>query len=498
LITFKDVAVLDRNSEYFGTETIHLMENAGRAVCQVIKDEFSLKGKTVLFFCGLGNNGGDGFVAARYLGNIFPDCNIKLILLDEPENIRTMISLRNYMRLDDNVPRLVIQKDLSNIKEVAIAVKESNIIVDAVLGAGIRGKLGEPYRAIVKLINASKKPVVSVDVPTGLGTGMQVKPKFTVTFIDEKEEMKGKDCGKVIVKNIGVPDMAMECTGPGYLHYYNFPEDEAHKGSRGKVLVVGGGPFTGAPFLTGMAALRAGVDLVYVLTPEKSAPPIAAYSPNLIVKTLDPKGGGQHITPRHTGRIFTEVSKVDTVVFGPGMGDHPESLDAVSRLLPKMTNNVVIDADGLKAITKNAKLPKKCILTPHRGELERLREASGVRKAKSARVTANIATHFNTTVISKGPIDIIASPTDILLNRTGNPAMATGGTGDVLAGLAAGLLTNIGDPFKAACLGAFLTGYFGDKAYEKKGASLTASDVLDEIAITTDLIRKIPSIDVTG
>jgi len=494
MITFEDVSVLDRNSEYFGTETIVLMENAGKGVAKVIKEKYSPKGKNVVFFCGMGNNGGDGFVAARYLSQIYPDADIGIVLSNHPDNIRTEISITNYLKLDDSIKRTMIEQDLSNLKVIAGLIKRADLIVDALLGAGLNGNIKEPFRAMVKLINASKKPVVSVDVPTGLGTPLYIRPKHTVTFVDKKVEMKKKDCGKVIVKKIGIPDPAFDHAGPGHLHYYKFPSPDTHKGKMGKVLIVGGGPYTGAPYLAGMAALRAGVDLVYILTPECSATAISSYSPDLIVKPLDHVGGGTHITVRHTGRIYSEASKVDTVVFGPGMGDHPDSLEALARVIPKMTNNVVIDADGLKSIFSTIKLPKNCILTPHRGEMERLRKGSGGKKTKIARETADLAKHYKTTVMCKGPIDIVASPKGILLNQTGNPAMAAGGTGDVLAGLTAGLLTNIGDPFKAACLGAFLTGHFGDRVYKKKGMSMTATDLLDEIAITTDLMDSIPNV----
>lgn len=491
MITFKDVSVLDRNSEYFGVKTITLMENAGRGVYEVIKKEYKPKGKTVVFFCGTGNNGGDGFVAARYLFEKIRDCRVVVVLMGDPNKIRTEISQENYLALDQMIPRLVVEKDK---KELKLLIKKCDIIVDGMLGAGSKGGLREPYLSTVKLINSSKKPVVAIDVPTGLGTRTQIKADHTVTFVSRKEEMKGQDCGKVIVKKIGIPKEAFDHAGPGSMNYYNFPDIDVHKGGRGKVLVIGGGPYTGAPFLAGMAALRSGIDLVWVLAPKNAVTTIARYSPNLIVRGLGEEGGPDRLTPRHVPEALEWAKKVDGVVLGPGMGDHPESLEFVRRFVAKVKKPLVIDADALKALGKGQKFPKKVILTPHKGEMDKLRKGFGFNQGKPARMASSLSRKTGAVVILKGPVDVIAGPKEIMLNQTGNPGMAVGGTGDVLSGLCGGMLVNIKEPFKAACCGAFLAGYFGDKAFGKKGNSLVATDILDEIVIKREEIDSIPPV----
>lgn len=495
MITFKDVSVLDRNSEYYGTPALTLMENAGRGVYEAMVQAYDLKGKRIIVICGLGNNGGDGFVCARYLGAKIPRSKVSVVLVGDMKHIRSDIARQNFKRLPGSVRKVFI-KCLGDVKKVKPLLKGADLIVDAILGAGARGEIGEPIASMILLMNGAQRPVVAVDVPTGLGTAMQVHTELTVTFVDTKVEMSGLDCGNVVVKDIGIPKKALEHTGPGDLLYYNFPAANAHKGTRGRVLVVGGGPYTGAPYLSAKAALRSGVDLVHVLTPKVSSDIIASYSPNIIVRPLDTRAGSDHIGPGHLPQVLEEAQKADVVLIGPGMGDHPESIGAASRMLAQISKPLVIDADAFKAVRKGVSLPKHCILTPHRGEFVRLLDALELKSAGEDLVgwgkdVSAMASAVGATVVRKGPVDIISDGEHTKFNETGNPSMAVGGTGDVLAGLCAGLLANLEDPFKSACLAAFLNGYFGDKAFAKKGNSLIATDLLDEIAIKPQLAQMI-------
>ncbi|MCG2826215.1 MAG: NAD(P)H-hydrate epimerase, partial [Thermoplasmatales archaeon] len=195
MLTFDEVLVLDRNSDFLGVKTSGLMENAGRGVAEIVKN---IGKKNVLFFCGLGNNGGDGFVAARHL---IKDCDVKVILLGSPDKIKTENAKENYRKIRNVV------EEIDNVN-ISDEIKKSDIVVDSMLGVGISGKIKQPYLKCINSINKSRKTVVSVDVPTGLGTKNHVKPKITVTFHDVKEGMNGKNSGKIIIKKIGIPEDA--------------------------------------------------------------------------------------------------------------------------------------------------------------------------------------------------------------------------------------------------------------------------------------------------
>lgn len=495
MITFKDVSVLDMNSEYHGTPKLTLMENAGRGVFEVMSQAYDLKGKAIVVVCGMGNNGGDGFVCARYLAKKVAHAKVSVVLVGDLRSIRSDISRQNFKRMPKGVKKHFV-KEGGDVVALKPLFKKADFVVDAIMGSGAKGMLSEPITSMLLMINSSGKPVVAVDVPTGLGTPMQLHVQLTVTFMDVKEEMNGQDCGNVVVKDIGIPKNVQHQTGPGEVLYYNFPTPETKKGARGRVLVVGGGPYTGAPYLSAKAALRSGVDLAYVLAPKAASDTIASYSPNVIVRTLDTRTGSDRIGQGHVAQVLEAASKMDVVILGPGMGDDPESIAAAALIISHLQRPMVIDADALKAVKKGTRLPAQCILTPHRGEFANLMSAMGLKPAGEdldgqAQDVKALAKTIGATVVRKGPVDLISDGERIKFNETGNPAMAVGGTGDVLAGLCAGLLANIKDPFKAACLAAFLNGYFGDKAYAKKGCSLIATDLLDEIAIKPQLAQTI-------
>ncbi len=186
------------------------------------------------------------------------------------------------------------------------------------LGIGLLGELRNPYSIIVEKINSQKeKTIISVDVPTGLGTNLAIKPDFTVTFHDSKETMNKENSGEIHIVDIGIPKKSIDYVGPGELNvYYPRPKKQSHKGENGSVLIIGGGPYVGAPALAGLAALRTGADLVYIATPKSSWQAIASFSPNLIVKGLN----SEVLTPGDIPTIREIVNKCDAVVLGPGLG----------------------------------------------------------------------------------------------------------------------------------------------------------------------------------
>ena len=276
MVSGKEIKVLDKNSEFYGIPTIKLMENAGKGIADFIIKKLKLKNKEILFFCGTGNNGGDGFVAARHLSNKY---NVTVFLTGKKNEVKTEISKINFQKLKN-----IKIYDISSLNQIDDLISKNYVIVDSMLGIGLSGNLREPYLTIVNKIKAVKnKIIISVDVPTGLGTNNTIKPDYTITFHDIKTGMNKENSGDVKMVDIGIPKKAVEYVGPGELStFYPKPKKDSHKGENGRLLIVGGGPYYGAPALSSFAAQRTGIDLVFVATPKKVARAITSYSPLLI------------------------------------------------------------------------------------------------------------------------------------------------------------------------------------------------------------------------
>lgn len=458
-ITSDEMMVLDTNCQYHGLSTLQLMENAGKALAEEIIRRF--EPGTISIYAGLGNNGGDAFVAARFL----KEFDIKVFLLGKSSDIRTEISKKNFEILKRaNIPITEI-RDSSMLK-----TDNSDVIIDAMLGTGVRGKLREPFLTAVKIINSSKAYKVAVDVPTGLspdtGEGLEtVNADLTVTFHAPKpglEKLK-----EVVVKDIGIPLFFEKLIGPGDVKKLYFRDPSGHKGSHGKILIIGGGPYSGAPALTAMAAYSAGVDLVTIAAPESVSKIVASFSPNLIVKPLK----GNVIDLRHIDYIKELIKKNDVVVAGMGTEDKG---DFAEELL-KYTKKVVLDAGALTSrIPENEEID--CILTPHKAEFERI---FGI-EAKGENEVIKAAKKSNSTILLKSPEDIISDGKRIKVNRTGNPGMTVGGTGDVLAGIVGAFLCK-NNGFWSSCAASFINGRAGDLCLEKMGYNFTATDIINRI-----------------
>ncbi|MCK5559842.1 MAG: NAD(P)H-hydrate dehydratase, partial [Thermoplasmata archaeon] len=488
-LRFEEVAVLDKNSEALGIPTSKLMENAGTALAEVIIEQFNLKKSSIkiLMFCGLGNNGGDGFVAARKLAER-TSSKIEVILMGAPSDIKTELSRANFNKLKHHKSLQIVPliEDLTKLKK---AIESSDLIIDAMLGVGISGKLRDPYKRYVNAINThaakSKLTVIAVDAPTGLGTRDAVKPNVTVTFHDVKVGMTKRNSGEIIIKDIGIPPEASQFTGPGDLIvYYPRSMPHYHKGDNGRLLIVGGGPFTGAPALAGLAAYRTGIDLVRIATPKNTYPIIASYSPNFIVHPLSEN----YLQPKDVNPILKMITEVDCVIIGPGLGDHRSTKSAVRSIINKSSKPFVIDADAIKAVGENISTLKSNknaagVITPHSSEFRILsKEKLPEDLAKKSEMVRHYAKQLNLTIILKGAIDIISDGKNLKLNRTGNPGMTVGGTGDVLAGVVGALIAKGLEPYEAARVGAFVNGYSGDLAFQAHGYSMVATDLIEEIS----------------
>lgn len=485
-ITSREMRALELNSEYFGVSRLQLMENAGHKVAVEVASRFQ-RGKSVAVFCGLGGNGGDGFVAARHFSSL--GFKVTLILAGKAKEITDKAALKNWEALQflkETIPIYEVY-DSSLIQEIT-----ADIVIDALLGIGTKGKLRPPILQLVQKINAMNAFKVAVDVPTGIDSetgevlGEAVKANLTITFHKTKKGLeKAKDyVGELIVKDIGLPKDFENFAGPGDVFLVVKPRPlEAHKGDFGRLLVIGGSEsFSGAPAFVALAALRTGVDLAYIAAPEKTAYTISSISPDLITIKLE----GKHLNVGNIPMLKTYIEIANAVVLGPGLGLHVETREAAKAVIEAVEmagKPLLLDADGLKAFSEfKRKLNVPLVLTPHAGEYailtgKRLSENLKERVSEVQKTAAELGA----VILLKGSVDIICDEKRFKLNFTGNPGMTVGGTGDVLSGIVGAFLAQQADPFEAAVAGAFVNGAAGDFVYEEKGYHMVATDLLPYI-----------------
>lgn len=486
-----EMKALELNSEYLGVSTLQLMENAGKAVAEEISKRFKPNAK-VTVFCGTGRNGGDGLVAARHLASLGFKVSVKLI--GKESDLKSSIVVKNWEAVKSMLWSIETQilPDSSVVNSC-----ESDVIIDALLGTGAKGLLKQPILQAVKAINESKGFKVAVDIPTGIDSdsgeilGDAVKADLTVTFHKPKFGLKkAKEfCGEVKVAEIGIPLEAELFAGPGDVELVKKPRSlEAHKGDFGRLLIIGGSEtYIGAPTFVGLAALRVGVDLVYIASPEKTAYAISTISPNLITIKLF----GDHLSLDNLGEIQSLIKRVDAVVVGPGLGTHKETEEALKKIfnvLNEFKKPFLIDADAIKTFGETKiNLEAPVILTPHAGEFEKL---TGVKPSSLIRErieeVKEAARKFKAVILLKGYVDVISNGEKFKLNFTGNPGMTVGGTGDVLAGIAGAFLAQGIDPFKSAVAAAFINGVAGDTAYSEKGYHIVSTDLIEKIPKAID------------
>ena len=475
MISEAEMKVIDLNSEYFGVPTLHLMENAGKSVAEFVRNTVKETKKSILLLCGTGNNGGDGFVAARYLTQYY-----KVTVFLAGPDIKTEIAKKNFQRL-----QTYEMKIYDSLKDLDRLLDEHEVLIDALLGTGLTGELKEPYLTIVKKINETKKKtIVSIDVPTGLGTSHQIIPEYTLTFHEKKEGMNEQNSGRIIIVDIGIPQEALTYVGPGELVvYYPRPAKKSHKGDNGVVLIIGGGPYIGAPALSGLAALRTGVDLVYIATPQRSWKSVAAFSPNFIVKDLTQ----DMLTKADLPYIEQLLRKCTGVILGPGLGAASETEEAIILLVQQIIAEkkpLILDADAIKPVGGHLSLIKNSttVVTPHVGEFKKLTGIALNQDLDTRIALVNEwAAKLGVTIFLKGYIDVLSNGRTVKLNKVHNEAMTVGGTGDVLAGVIGALLSKGVRPFEAVRIAAFLNGEAGNQAFQKKSYGLLATDIIDEI-----------------
>lgn len=463
--------IIDANSEWFGTPIARLMDNAGRAVAK----EANALGDSFVVVCGPGNNGGDGFSAARYLKS-----KPQIFYLREPEGDE---AYENFLRAKNYRPILLTGGTLVQLKK---ALGSCDVAIDAIFGTGIEGGIREPARSAILAINASKAKVVSIDVPSGVNpdsgksSDASVDADLTVALHAVKQGVKkSKSSGKIKLADIGIPKKAETHVGRGDFRYcYPKRADNAHKGQAGRVLVLGGSEnYVGAPYFAATAALKAGCDLSYVFSPALIAYKISTISPDLIVYSANSQ---DNLEKADVKKIPAEY---DVACIGNGLGLSDDSLSFASAFIRKNKKPIVIDADALSALSEIDTLGKNVVLTPHAGEFKKI-----FSKEATEKNLKKISEKYEFTILLKGPVDLIAQQGKLIYNDSGNSYMSKGGSGDILAGLCAGLLAQGVEPGYSAALAALLNGVAGDLAYVKKSIAMTASDILDEVGTAAQIL----------
>jgi NAD(P)H-hydrate epimerase len=492
-------------SEQFRIPSVVLMENAALRVVEFLEAQFApLADKKILVLCGSGSNGGDGFAIARHLQYALQSpADLTVFMTGEPGDLKD----------DAKINFNILQAAGTSITQAGTGSGELpwdtfDVIVDALLGTGFKGEIrGDALIRLLGKAALAPAPIVAVDIPSGLhpdtgeAASEALKADFTITLAAPKRGLflkRGLDlCGEIWVGGIGTPQRLMDDSDTGVqavthraacalAEQLKRPLD-AHKGDAGRVLILGGSlGLSGAPALSAHAALRAGAGLVTAGLPSSIVPIFASVQNEAMSSPLlDDEQG------RFVEASFEEVPRLwknmDAVALGPGLSRSAGALEFARRVVIECPVPLVVDADALYALRSIAKETKArqapTILTPHPGEMGELMQIS-IEDVQSARMeTAKAcAETFHAIVVLKGARSIIALPNGkLFVNLTGNPGMATGGSGDVLTGIIAGLLAQLKDAQSAALLGVYAHGLAGDVAYDRRDNGLIASDLTHEL-----------------
>lgn len=498
MLTAKQMLDLDKWAiEKIGIPQIVLMENAGKSIAdEVLKLK---RHQNVLILVHKGNNGGDGLVAARYLSNC--GCKVTVVLLGDEKQFSNSSQIN--LNILKNLKSIIITKSIDQLKTL---LPKADIVIDAIFGLGFKGEIEGRVGQIIDLINQQRKAcqfqVIAVDVPSGVDatTGKvsqhAIKADITVTFSYPKTGLLKypaiKNVGKLIVANIGIPEIknkqqttkTKQTANINQPEYY-IPQREVwtHKGSYGKVLIIAGSKnMSGAAYLSAQAALRSGAGLVYLAVPKSIQNLVAVKSREIITLGLaETKEGTLSL------KALDEILKVkaDVIAMGPGITTNPETIRLVHACINKIkAKYLILDADALNAIANDPSILKQSktpiIITPHPGEFSRLiGKNTRIIEKNRVKFAGDFANKYQVEVVLKGAYTIVVNQKNVSINSSGNPGMASAGAGDVLTGIIAG--------FKAQGfateLAVYVHGLAGDLAAREKGqTSLIAKDIIEKIA----------------
>ncbi len=507
---------IDRaTSERFGVPSITLMENAGSAVARFVLSDYP-QAERVGILCGKGNNGGDGCVVARKV--VEAGRAVRVLLLCDPEELRgdaaamfqSMLQRLQPLKI---APLIVREASLLDSLDAA-EIFAADVIVDAILGTGFRPPVSPLYAAAIGKMNAASAPIVAVDIPSGAdadamqaqtatGSSDKARADAIVTFTAPRPAhvFAGLTSGPTVIAPIGSPPEAIASklglhlsTPPDFAPLLAPRVREGNKGSYGHVLVIGGSlGKAGAAAMAGFAALRTGAGLSTVATPRSVLAIVASFHPEVMTDPLAETEQGT-ISLRALGAGLDSLLERKTLAIGPGISRNSETAEFVRAIVKRgdtspVANsvvNMVVDADALNAFEGSASQlngrGRTLVITPHPGEMSRLTGLSIAEiQANRLEVARNFAREHELIVVLKGHRTLVAAPDGtVWVNPTGNPGMATGGTGDVLTGMVAGLIAQHPQhALEATALAVYLHGLAGDLASESVGEnSLVATDLL--------------------
>ena len=523
IVSATEMREIDRaTSERFGVPSITLMENAGSAVARFVLSDYP-QAERVGILCGKGNNGGDGFVVARKLAEA--GRAIRVLLLCDPKELRgdAATMFQNMLRtLQPLNLAPVIVRDLSGLDSTdAAEIFAADVIVDAILGTGFRPPVSPLYAAAIDKMNAASAPIVAVDIPSGAGADAMRSPGATGSPSGVRAELRDEaradaivtftaprpahvfaalTSGPTVIAPIGSPPEAIVSklglhlsTSVDFAPLLVPRARDANKGSYGHVLVIGGSlGKVGAAAMAGFAALRAGAGLSTVATPKSVLATVAAFHPEVMTEPLAETEQGT-ISLRALGPGLDALLERKTLAMGPGISRNSETAEFVRAIVKRRDTsfvNVVVDADALNAFEGSAGQlngrGRTVVITPHPGEMSRLTGLSIAEiQANRLEVARNFAREHELMVVLKGHRTLVAAPDGtVWVNPTGNPGMATGGTGDILTGMVAGLIAQHPQHALAAtALAVYLHGLAGDLASESVG---------ENSLVATDLVRFLP------
>jgi NAD(P)H-hydrate epimerase len=505
ILTAKQMKAVDEETIAKYCPSLELMERAGRAVARRL--QWMAPVGDAVFFVGSGNNGGDALVAARCLVEETWPTSLTVFLLKSPEEM-SPDARTNYWRLAPliNKGRVeVLRLDQEGWEEqVEEALEQVDVVVDGLLGTGVSGPPRGRLLEVIRAINASARQVIAIDIPSGVQgetgevPGEAVKAHVTVTIGRPKFGLlfhPGRQyVGQLVVEDIGFPPEVVEAHSSGLflidereiLERLPRRAPDAHKYRCGAVLVVAGSrAYTGAAALAAEAALRSGCGIVYLAVPES----VRSLLETLLVEVITlplPETDRGTVAPAAWDALEPILGKVRALVVGPGLDRHEETDRFVRDLLQRFPGPAVLDADGLRAFANApdalAALPRPPVVTPHSGELadlvgERIPEDPRER----VEATRRAARRLNTVLLHKGAPTLVGTPDgEVWVNGSGDSALATAGSGDVLSGLLGGLLAQGASPLDAALVAAYVRGRAGERVGEVRGArGVIASDLFD-------------------
>ena len=501
-----EMRALDRTAiEKFGIKEELLMENAGEALYFVLLQEFGIKDKKFLVFCGIGNNGGDGLVIARKIHS--NGGTVKVFILGDQTKYKGAAKINL-----DIVSRLPIEvRTVESVEAIKTDVYHCNAMVDAIFGTGLTRDVGGLYRDVIELVNASGKMVFSADIPSGVNgdtgkvMGIAVKANFTVTFGLPKTGnllFPGYDlCGKLYCTLISFPPslyntpaMKFETNDPVKLP----PRDKnGHKRDFGEVLfIAGASSYFGAPYFAALSFLKAGGGYARLAAPESMTPFIANKGSEIVFVPQKQTRSGS-ISLENKAALLELSDKMDMVVLGPGLSLEEETQQLVRALAAKINKPLLVDGDGITALCEDLHIIKErkaeTVLTPHLGEMSRItKKAVSEIDTNKMDILQRTAKDLNAMIVLKGAHSLIGCPDErIFINMSGNPGMATAGSGDVLTGTIAAMF-GLGLPLEDAVRkGVFMHGFSGDLAAEDMGEDgITAQDILDYLPLALKMDRQ--------